>query len=81
MRTVGDEALCRIIGSAIPQFTTRGPITPSMRLQADLGMDSVGLMTIIFLLEEEVGIDAFRYVREFISAEHVSDIIAIVRQN
>ena len=51
-----------------------------MSLQGDLGVDSVGLMSIVFLIEEQTGIDAFDYVQDFISAEYVSDIIAIVQQ-
>jgi acyl carrier protein len=51
-----------------------------MSLRADLGIDSVGLMSIVFLLDEQAGVDAFSHVQAFISAEYVSDIITIVRQ-
>lgn len=77
--TVTDEAICRIIGSAVPRAAATGGVTPSMSLRSDLGIDSVGLMSVVFLLEEQVGFDAFDYVQEFINAEYVSDIIAIVR--
>lgn len=77
--TVTDEAICRIIGSAVPRAAAGGSVTPSMSLRSDLGIDSVGLMSVVFLLEEQAGFDAFDYVQEFINAEYVSDIIAIVR--
>jgi len=75
--TITDATICRIIAGAVPRA---GSITPSMSLQADLGVDSVGLMSIVFLLEEHTGIDAFEYVQEFIAAEYVCDLIAIVRR-
>ena len=81
MSPVTDEGICRIIGSVLPKSTVRGGVTPAMNLRGDLGIDSVGLMSIVFVLEEKTGIDAFSHVQEFISAEHVSDIIDIVRQS
>ncbi len=76
-----DQAVCQIIGTVIPRSAAKGGITPSMNLRTDLGIDSVGLMSIVFVLEEQVGIDAFSHVQEFIDAEYVSDIIEIVRQS
>jgi hypothetical protein len=75
-----DEAICRIIGSALPAAAARGGIEPGMALREDLGIDSVGLMSVVFVLEEQAGIDAFSYVQEFIGAQRVSDLITIVRQ-
>lgn len=77
---VTDEVICRIVASVLPAAVTRGGVAPGMDLRADLGMDSVGLMSVVFLLEEEVGIDAFAYVQQFIAAQRVADIIQIVRQ-
>lgn len=51
-----------------------------MHLHRDLGVDSVGLMSIVYLIEEHTGIDTFSRVDAFVSAQHVSDIIEIVRQ-
>lgn len=79
LTTISDEAICRIVGSASPRAGKTG-VTPAMSLQGDLGVDSVGLMSIVFLLEEQTGLDAFEYVQDFIAAEYVSDIITIVRR-
>lgn len=78
--TLTDEAICQIIEGALPRVA-KGGVSSSMRLQADLGVDSIGLMSIVFLLEEKTGIDAFDHVQEFIGAHYVSDIIAIVRKS
>jgi len=51
-----------------------------MHLHRDLGVDSVGLMSIVYLIEEHTGLDTFSMVDDFVSAEHVSDILALVRQ-
>lgn len=80
-RPITDEVICKIIGSAISRSAAKSGVTPSMDLRADLGIDSVGLMSIVFVLEEQIGIDSFSHVQEFISAEHVSDIIAIVQRS
>lgn len=77
---VTDETVCRIVASVLPADVTKAGVAPGMDLRADLGMDSVGLMSVVFLLEEEVGIDAFAYVQEFIEAQRVADLIQIVRK-
>jgi acyl carrier protein len=79
-KTITEEAVCQTIGSVLPKSAAKGGVTPGMDLRADLGVDSIGLMSIVFVLEEQFGIDAFSHVQEFISAERVSDIIDIVRQ-
>jgi acyl carrier protein len=80
MSTVTDEGICRLIGSVLPKSAALGGVTPAMNLQGHLGIDSVGLMSIVFILEEQTGIDTFSHIQEFISAEQVSDIIEIVRR-
>lgn len=74
---VSDEAICRVVATAC----AKSKVTPDMSLRADLGIDSLGLMSVVFLLEEKTGIDAFSSVQHFISAEYVSDVIKIVRDS
>jgi acyl carrier protein len=78
---ITDEAVCEIIASVLPKSAAKGGVTASMSLRSDLGVDSVALMSIVFVLEEQAGIDAFNHVERFISAERVSDIIDIVRES
>ncbi|MEO3787442.1 phosphopantetheine-binding protein [Actinocorallia sp. B10E7] len=80
MKALTDERVCELIGSVLPRASAKGGIKPSMSLRSDLGVDSVGLMSIVFVLEEQAGIDAFGYVDRFVKAEYVSDIIDIVRE-
>lgn len=76
-RGLSDDRICRIIGSAVPGGVKS--VRPSMDLRRDLGIDSVGLMSIVYVLEEQTGLDAFAHVEEFVRATSVADIIAIVR--
>ncbi|MFF4625355.1 acyl carrier protein [Nonomuraea jabiensis] len=68
-----EEALCQIIASVLPGRD----VAPSMSLRNDLGIDSIGLMSIVFVLEEQTGIDAMSHMGEFIEAEYVHDIVGI----
>ncbi|WP_369171282.1 acyl carrier protein [Streptomyces sp. R28] len=77
---MSDEEICTIIASVIPKKAAKGGIRPDMSLRGDLGVDSLALMSIVFVLEENTGIDAFGQVDRFVAAEFVSDIIDIVRQ-
>ncbi len=78
--SVSDEAICAIIGSAVPRSVAKRGIAPAMSLRGDLGIDSVGLMSIAYVLEEQTHADIFGHVQELIGAELVSDIIKIVRE-
>lgn len=74
-----DEDICRIIASVIPRSVAKAGVVPGTSLRTDLGIDSLGLMSIVFVLEEKLGVDAFSRVERFVRAEYVSDIITIVR--
>ncbi|HEV2377244.1 MAG TPA: acyl carrier protein [Streptosporangiaceae bacterium] len=78
--TMTDEAICRLIGTVVGRAAGKSGVTAGMSLRSDLGLDSIGLMSVVFMLEEQTGIDAFSHVQEFVGAEYVSDIITIVRQ-
>ncbi|WP_328719028.1 acyl carrier protein [Streptomyces sp. NBC_00247] len=75
-----DEEICGIIASVITKKAAKGGVRPGMSLRGDLGIDSLALMSIVFVLEEKTGIDAFARVDAFVAAETVSDIIDIVRK-
>lgn len=79
MSATTDDRICQIIASALPRATAEGGVSPGMDLRGDLGIDSVALMSIVFVIEEKLGFDAFSHVQEFIDAQRVGDIIDIVR--
>ena len=76
--TVTEETVCKIIASVLPRSSVKGGVTPSMSLRGDLGIDSVGLMSIVFVLEDQAGVDTMNHLEEFIAAEYVRDIVAVV---
>jgi acyl carrier protein len=75
---ITDPEICTIIGRA----TGVDPniVLPSTNLRRDLGLDSVGLLSIAFIIEEQTGIDAFEHAQGFIQAQTVSDLIDIARR-
>jgi acyl carrier protein len=75
---ITDPEICTIIGRAIG--VSPSIVLPSTDLRRDLGLDSVGLLSIAFILEEQTGIEAFEYTQGFIEAQTVSDIIDIARR-
>jgi acyl carrier protein len=77
---ITDEAICQVVRSVIPAAAAKGGVTPAMNLRTDLGVDSIGLMSIVFLIEEETGFDASGHVQDLMQVERVADIIRIVRQ-
>ncbi|MFC4589959.1 acyl carrier protein [Sphaerisporangium corydalis] len=68
-----EDELCQIIAGVLPGKD----VAPHMSLRNDLGVDSIGLMSIVFVLEEQTGIDTTSHVMEFIEAEYVHDIVGI----
>jgi len=55
-------------------------IQPSARLRADLGMDSVAALNILFAAEEAFGIEAID-VAEIAAVTTVEDVEALVRRH
>ena len=48
--------------------------TPSSRIQADLGMDSIGMLMLSMALEEEFGV-SFREPVKFVTVQDVLDFL------
>ncbi|WP_069768144.1 MULTISPECIES: acyl carrier protein [unclassified Streptomyces] len=78
---VSDDEICRLIASVLAKKAAKNGVSPEMSLRADLGVDSLTLMSMVFVLEEKTGIDAFGRVEQFVGAESVADIIKIVRES
>ena len=72
------DQVCSIIAGVLPAASTKDGVAPSMSLRGDLGIDSVGMMSLVFVLEEQTGIDAMSCLDRFIEAEYVQDIVAVV---
>lgn len=52
-----DPRLLSLVEAAIPEAIRGVPIAPDSSLNADLGLDSLALVTLLFRLEQEFGID------------------------
>lgn len=52
-----DPRLFRLVEAAIPEAIRGVPIEPDSSLNGDLGLDSLALVTLLFRLEQEFGID------------------------
>jgi acyl carrier protein len=46
-----------LIAEAVPPKLRKSKITPEMRLQHDLGLDSIGMLALMFRFEQEFKID------------------------
>jgi acyl carrier protein len=56
------------------------PLTPTMLLAADIGLDSLDLAQTIVLLERSLGIDPFRSASTSRTVRTVSDLVVIYEQ-
>ncbi len=54
-------------------------IAPEMKLRTHLGIDSIGLISMLLTLEEGLGLDLFRVSDKVTQAVSVADVIAIVK--
>jgi acyl carrier protein len=52
-----DEKILSLIAEAAPGKSKKGGLTKDMRLQSDLGIDSIALVAMVFRMEETFGID------------------------
>ena len=77
-RVITDAAICQLVAQASTARDRRA-VTPDMSLKSDLAIDSIGLITMVYLLEEELKIDLAKVSYQFASAKLVSDVIDIVK--
>jgi acyl carrier protein len=52
-----DETVFELIARAAPGKIDRAAVNPELNLRRDLGLDSLGLSTLLFNVGEELGID------------------------
>ena len=54
-----EQAMISLIRAVMPRQLRKTPVMREMRLQRDLGLDSLGIAALLFRLEEEFGLDLF----------------------
>lgn len=52
-----DEKVLALIAEAIPGRIKKKQLTPELRLQKDLGLDSLGIASLVFRLEDTFGVE------------------------
>ncbi len=74
-----DADICTLIAKSLDQ-SNRSAVTPASDLRKELELDSLGLLTVAFILEEELGIELMSSPDCWTEARSIADIIAIVRR-
>ena len=54
-----ERAIVTLVRGTVPSQFKKAAITLEMRLQRDLGLDSLGIAALLFQLEAEFGLDLF----------------------
>jgi acyl carrier protein len=52
-----DETILKLIAEGVQGKFKKAVITPETNLQKDLGLDSIGMLALVFRFEESFGID------------------------
>lgn len=77
-RSVEDQVL-KAIKRALPRTSARATLTPQARLRDELGLDSLGVVSLVFELEEALGIAVPRDAFDLARLTTVADVIALAR--
>lgn len=78
---MSDDTYARIrplIAQAVQNAAVTDALNIDSSLRQDLGFDSVGIMTLALLLEEEFGIDVAANVHRFAEIETVAGLITFI---
>lgn len=68
-----------LLREVMPRQFAKKEITAEMQLQRDLGIDSMGLMALLFRLEEEFGINVEEFSRNAANIRKVEDLLVAVK--
>ncbi len=68
----------RLVREVMPRRLQQAPVEPSMSLRGELGIDSLGLMSLAFRLEEEFCIDLMGHADEVANVQTVGDVHRLV---
>lgn len=77
-----ESRIIALIAEAVPGRYRKTPITPDKRLKQDLGIDSIGLLALLFQVEQAFGLDLAAVNVEVILARLVTvgDTLAVGRE-
>jgi acyl carrier protein len=76
-----EERVLTIIKRSLPPRATPGPLARQQRLRDDLAIDSMGLMTIAYRIEEQFGIGIMRWAESMRAIHTIGDVVDFVRES
>ena len=68
-----------LLREVMPSQFAKKEITAETQLQRDLGIDSMGLIALLFRLEEEFGINVEEFSRNAANIRKVEDLLVAVK--
>lgn len=75
-----DEVVKRCYQKVLDDSEIKTAIDLNMRMTRENGIDSLGMVTLILYIEEELGIELDYYLSEIRNAECLRDLINIVKK-
>jgi acyl carrier protein len=70
----------RLIREVLPRRLRNAVLTQGQSLHADLGIDSLGLMSLAFRIEEEFAIDLMEHAQRVTAVDTVGDLLQLVAE-
>lgn len=75
-----DATIAQLIREVLPRRMLQVQMSDELSLREDLGIDSIGLMSLAFRLEEEFSIDLMEHTEEVTSVRTVGDVQRLIRR-
>lgn len=78
MQITIEERIKGLLNEVVPHAKHEVLLDQGMSLRSDLGIDSIGLMSLAFRLEEEFSIDLTEHAEEVAMVESVGDVVRFI---
>jgi len=72
------EKVTKLIRRSLPTRGAGIALAPTLHLRSDLGIDSMGLMTLAFKLEQEFGIDVSAHTEQLSQFQTIGDVVSFI---
>ncbi len=76
-----EGAVLRLVREVVPWQFAKTPLSMGLSLQSDLGVDSMGKLSVAFRVEEEFGLDLGEHVASVAQIRTIGDIVTFVREH
>ena len=75
-----NHTVINLVREVLPRRFLKASLEKDMALREDLGIDSIGLMSLAFRLEEEFNLDLMASAEEFTKVQTIEDLQKFVYQ-